>query len=210
MLNHVEYPSSVKEGTETPGAFDQNGQRFYVLDRLQEQASRIRYLLDTTVFFRDQLEACQAAGNAEAAQSTYLSLSSGRIGIANGVRSLKPLLLELEHPAASICEALVDQISSFELMTRDYPKQDRGFIHTCEWEELTLPVNELTADPPKDMRKAKNYLRLLQEGTADFPPLVCVNRMVIDGQHRFWAYRQAGFQQVKVYQNKPWAMPAAA
>lgn len=91
-----------------------------------------------------------------------------------------------------------------------YPKQDRGFIHTCEWEELTLPVNELTADPPKDMRKAKNYLRLLQEGTADFPPLVCVNRMVIDGQHRFWAYRQAGFQQVKVYQNKPWAMPAAA
>lgn len=403
MLNYVEYPSSVKEGTETPGAFDQNGQRFYVLDRLQEQVSRIRYLLDTTVFFRNQLETCQAAGNAEAAQSAYLSLSSGRIGIANGVRSLKPLLLELEHPAASICEALVNQISSFELMTRDYskfsggisrfldalpsyhiqglqvrlddeknperkyrwlasrgrphgvrcpawihvtgnpsattayltegglkgdvasfldddalflcfagvtavkhledtlrqmeqiqevvitldmdklmnwrvqnaltkiialvrsirgikirvmnwnmtfkgiddfylarnyaakqgvnildmssnfitiyledlwkreyPKQDRGFIHTCEWEELTLPVNELTADPPKDMRKAKNYLRLLQEGTADFPPLVCVNRMVIDGQHRFWAYRQAGFQQVKVYQNKPWAMPAAA
>ena len=55
MLNHVEYPSSVKEGTETPGAFDQNGQRFYVLDRLQEQASRIRYLLDTAVFFRNQL-----------------------------------------------------------------------------------------------------------------------------------------------------------
>ena len=50
MLNYVEYPSSVKEGTETPGAFDQNGQRFYVLDRLQEQVSRIRYLLDTTVF----------------------------------------------------------------------------------------------------------------------------------------------------------------
>ena len=85
MLNYVEYPSSVKEGTETPGAFDQNGQRFYVLDRLQEQVSRIRYLLDTTVFFRNQLETCQAAGNAEAAQSAYLSLSSGRIGIANGV-----------------------------------------------------------------------------------------------------------------------------
>ena len=403
MLNHVEDSSSVKESTETPEGFDQNGQRFYVLDRLQEQATRIRYLLDTTVFFRNQLETCQAAGNAEAAQSAYLSLSSGRLGIANGVRSLKPILLELEHPAASLCEALVNQISSFELMTRDYskfsgvisrfldalpsyhiqglqvrlddeknperkyrwlasrgrphgvrcpawihvtgntrattayltegglkgdvasfldddalflcfagvtavkhledtlrqmeqiqevvitldmdklmnwrvqnaltkiialvrsirgikirvmnwnmtfkgiddfylarnyaakqgvnildmrsnfitiyledlwkreyPQQDRGFIHTCEWEELTLPVNELTAEPPKDMRKARNYLRLLQEGAADFPPLVCVNRMVIDGQHRFWAYRQAGCQQVKVYQNKPWAMPAAA
>ena len=111
---------------------------------------------------------------------------------------------------------ILDMSSNFitiyleDLWKREYPKQDRGFIHTCEWEELTLPVNELTADPPKDMRKAKNYLRLLQEGTADFPPLVCVNRMVIDGQHRFWAYRQAGFQQVKDYQNKPWAMPAAA
>ena len=72
MLNYVEYPSSVKEGTETPGAFDQNGQRFYVLDRLQEQVSRIRYLLDTTVFFRNQLETCQAAGNAEAAQSALV------------------------------------------------------------------------------------------------------------------------------------------
>ncbi len=135
MLNHVEYPSSVKEGTETPGAFDQNGQRFYVLDRLQEQASRIRYLLDTAVFFRNQLETCQAAGNAEAAQSAYLSLSSGRIGIANGVRSLKPLLLELEHPAASICEALVDQISSFELMTRDYSKFSGGISRFLD----TLP-----------------------------------------------------------------------
>ena len=92
---------------------------------------------------------------------------------------------------------ILDMSSNFitiyleDLWKREYPKQDRGFIHTCEWEELTLPVNELTADPPKDMRKAKNYLRLLQEGTADFPPLVCVNRMVIDGQHRFWAYRPA-------------------
>ena len=105
---------------------------------------------------------------------------------------------------------ILDMSSNFitiyleDLWKREYPQQDRGFIHTCEWEELTLPVNELTADPPKDMRKAKNYLRLLQEGAADFPPLVCVNRMVIDGQHRFWAYRQAGCQ------NKPWAMPAAA
>ena len=89
MLNHVEDSSSVKGSTETPEGFDQNGQRFYVLDRLQEQATRIRYLLDTTVFFRNQLETCQAAGNAEAAQSAYLSLSSGRLGIANGVRSLK-------------------------------------------------------------------------------------------------------------------------
>lgn len=162
MLNHVEYPSSVKEGTETPGAFDQNGQRFYVLDRLQEQVSRIRYLLDTTVFFRNQLETCQAAGNAEAAQSTYLSLSSGRIGIANGVRSLKPLLLELEHPAASICEALVDQISSFELMTRDYSKYryfDPQWTDACPFysAHVTAPATDFNGG---DVNVAKNAGRI--------------------------------------------------
>ena len=72
MLNHVEYPSSVKEGTETPGAFDQNGQRFYVLDRPPEQASRLCYYLDTTVLFRDPLDARQPACNADAAHSTSL------------------------------------------------------------------------------------------------------------------------------------------
>ena len=34
--------------------------------------------------------------------------------------------------------------------------------------------------------------------------------MVIDGQHRFWAYQMAGYTTVKIYQNKPWVMPAAA
>ena len=47
-------------------------------------------------------------------------------------------------------------------------------------------------------------------GHTEFPPLVCINRMVIDGQHRFWACQQLGYQTIKIYQNVPWAMPAAA
>ena len=39
---------------------------------------------------------------------------------------------------------------------------------------------------------------------------LCINRMVIDGQHRFWAYRQLGYQTVRIYQNVPWVMPSAA
>lgn len=54
------------------------------------------------------------------------------------------------------------------------------------------------------------YLSLLRSGNVDFPPLVSVNGVVIDGLHRFWAYQQMGYQTVTVYQNKPWAMPAAA
>ena len=73
-----------------------------------------------------------------------------------------------------------------------------------------ISLDLLTADPPEDMKKARYYLELLQKGRVRFPPLVCVNRRVIDGAHRLWAYRQLGLRQANVYQNKPWAMPAAA
>jgi DNA primase len=111
---------------------------------------------------------------------------------------------------------ILDMTSNFitvrlnDLWRSEYPKQDRGFIHTCEWEELTVPMSELEADAPADMDKAWRYLQLMQEGHTEFPPLVCVNGTVIDGLHRFWAYQQMGYQQVTIYQNKPWAMPAAA
>lgn len=97
-----------------------------------------------------------------------------------------------------------------DLWKKEYPKQDRGFIHTCEWEELTVPLNTLESDPPRDKQKAEQYKQLLVAGQVDFPPLVCINRMVIDGQHRFWAYKQLGYQTVRIYQNVPWVMPAAA
>ena len=97
-----------------------------------------------------------------------------------------------------------------ELWTKEYPRQDRGFIHTCEWEELTVPLSSLDCDPPGNIEKAERYKQLLLAGQAYFPPLVCINRMVIDGQHRFWAYQQLGYQEVKIYQNVPWVMPAAA
>lgn len=111
---------------------------------------------------------------------------------------------------------ILDMTSNFitirleNLWKQEYPEQDRGFIHACEWEELTVPLEKLTADKPSDMKKARQYLALLRNGQAEFPPLVCVNNMVIDGLHRFWAYQQMGYQQVTIYQNKPWVMPMAA
>lgn len=118
--------------------------------------------------------------------------------------------------AASKGVNILDMTSNFitirleELWKQEYPEQDRGFIHACEWEELTVPMEDLTAGKPKDMKKARQYLALLRAGQTEFPPLVCVNHMVIDGLHRFWAYHQMGYRQVTIYQNKPWAMPAAA
>ena len=118
--------------------------------------------------------------------------------------------------ASSKSVNILDMTSNFitirleELWKRERPRQDRGFIRACEWEEVTISLDQLAADPPKDMKKARHYLELLQKGRVQFPPLVCVNHKVIDGAHRFWAYRQLGFRQAAVYQNKPWAMPAAA
>ncbi|MCI8538253.1 MAG: hypothetical protein HFF18_06265 [Oscillospiraceae bacterium] len=97
-----------------------------------------------------------------------------------------------------------------ELWKREYPRQDRGFIHTCEWEELTVPISTLSCEAPEDLEKAEGYLRLLQEGQPAFSPLVCVNRTVIDGRCRFWACQQLGYQEVTIYQNVPWVLPAAA
>lgn len=118
--------------------------------------------------------------------------------------------------AASKGVNILDMRSNFisryldDLWRREYPNQDRGFIHTCEWGELTVPLEKLKCGLPQDMDKAERYKQLLLDGQAGFPPLVCINRTVIDGQHRFWAYRQLGYEAVKIYQNVPWALPAAA
>lgn len=61
----------------------------------------------------------------------------------------------------------------------------------------------LCGDRPCNIKKAKRYLFLLREGIVIFPPLVCINGQVIDGLHRFWAYREAGFEVVRTYQNIP-------
>lgn len=103
--------------------------------------------------------------------------------------------------------AITDYLAA--LWKKEYPKQDGGFIRTCEWEELRVPLSGLQCDPPRDEVKARRYLKLVRERTM-FPPLVCVNGEVIDGQHRFWAYAQAGVETVTIYQNKPWVLPAAA
>ena len=41
-------------------------------------------------------------------------------------------------------------------------------------------------------------------------PLVCINGTVIEGQERCRILRAAGRETVRIYQNKPWVMPAAA
>lgn len=96
-----------------------------------------------------------------------------------------------------------------QLWKREYPEQGLGLITSCQWETHRVPLKSLRCDPPRDMAKARRYYKALAAGQADFPPLVCINGMVIDGQHRFWAYRKFGTQMVSIIQNKPWELHMA-
>ena len=149
---------------------------------------------------------------------TVQSIPNLRVRLMNWNMTFKGVddFYKARNEAASKGVNILDMTSNFitmrleSLWKQEYPEQDRGFIHTCEWEELTVPIDQLTAGKPADMKKAQYYLKLLWAGKVDFPPLVSVNGVVIDGLHRFWAYQQMGYQTVTVYQNKPWAMPTAA
>ncbi len=118
--------------------------------------------------------------------------------------------------AASKGVNILDMTSNFitryldDLWKKEYPRQDRGFIHACEWEELTVPLDKLKCDLPNDQEEVERIKQQLLSGQSDFPPLVCVNRTVIEGKHLFWAYWELEYQEIRIYQNVPWAMPAAA
>ena len=73
-----------------------------------------------------------------------------------------------------------------------------------------MPLYQLKCELPEDEEKVEQYKQMLLDGQVDFPPLVCVNRTVIDGRYRFYAYLDLGYEEVKIYQNVPWALPAAA
>ena len=96
------------------------------------------------------------------------------------------------------------------LWEREHPGEDRGFIHACEWEERTVLMEELECSEPENPEQTGECLRLLLENPSEHTPLVCVNRVVIHGQQRYWAYKRLGYQEVQVYQNVPWALPAAS
>ena len=108
-------------------------------------------------------------------------------------------------------EAQKNNITSYiqALWNKEYPKQDANWIGSCEWVETVKPLSELQFQEPKDIGKAKQYKAKIDAGVV-FPPVICVNGVVIDGLHRCWAYSQTGKEHVHVYQNKPFALQRAA
>jgi hypothetical protein len=91
------------------------------------------------------------------------------------------------------------------LWKKEYPKQSRGWIDSCEWIETVRPLRELRFQPPKNIAKAKLYKKRVDAGMI-FPPVICINDTVIDGLHRCWAYSRSDKEYVHIYQNKPFLL----
>lgn len=99
-------------------------------------------------------------------------------------------------------ELIKDYIKN--LWKKEYPEQNPNYLLRIEWEEKLIPINEITCNlSPKNMKKAKKYAKLIKEGIFNFSPIICINNEIIDGYHRFWAYKQNNFQYVKIYVNIP-------
>lgn len=90
-----------------------------------------------------------------------------------------------------------------KLWEKEYPDQGLGLIRAYDWEEALVPIGLLSAGPPRDLKKAKRYLKLMQTKAVEFPPIVSLNGIVVDGLHRYWAMCRAGFIMVQIYHNVP-------
>lgn len=90
-----------------------------------------------------------------------------------------------------------------KLWKKEYSNQG-SISNVCEWEEVLIPIDELlVVGEPSNKAKAKKYSKLVQSGNFNFPPLICINNQIVDGYHRYWAYKNNNFQFIKVYRNIP-------
>lgn len=90
-----------------------------------------------------------------------------------------------------------------KLWKKEYPQQG-SIANCCEWEEKIVPIDAIICDGrPQNIRKAKKYAKMVKEGCFNFAPIICINDQVIDGYHRFWAYKENNFEFVKIYSNIP-------
>lgn len=80
---------------------------------------------------------------------TVQSIPNLRVRLMNWNMTFKGVddFYKARNEAASKGVNILDMTSNFitmrleSLWKQEYPEQDRGFIHTCEWEELTVPIN---------------------------------------------------------------------
>lgn len=123
--------------TEQPAA---TSQRFYALEQLADRAQTIRLIVDALQVYREQIDQQLAEGEKAKAYDIYQVLERQRDALVELLRSVRPFLLELEHPLSAAVENLANQVAAFQLMTRDYSKLTAVIKHFSD----SLPNNQTT------------------------------------------------------------------
>lgn len=82
------------------------------------------------------------------------------------------------------------------LWRREYPRQSTRIIDLFSWELDLIPVMSIKTFRPRNIKKAKKYSDLIEQGE-EFPPVVVIRSRrdnksykIIDGYHRMWAYKK--------------------
>ena len=88
-----------------------------------------------------------------------------------------------------------------ELWRSEYPSQ--GCLPAYySWKLKRMPLLEIVYGNPAGISREKvnNFIQLIQSG-AVLQPLVCFNGELIDGYHRYHAYKKCGIVEADVYIN---------
>lgn len=95
------------------------------------------------------------------------------------------------------------------VMRRDYPSLPEAWADAYNWRPARVKVDSIQAGRRPSKRNPDKLEALLEaiEAGEELPPLIVVEegdeRQMVDGYHRWWAYREAGREYVEVYLGEP-------
>lgn len=96
-----------------------------------------------------------------------------------------------------------------EVMQRDYPQLPESWADAYNWRLSRVKLDSIQAGRRPSKRnpdKLKALLQAIEDGE-ELPPLIVVEegdaRQMVDGYHRWWAYREAVREVVEVYLGEP-------
>jgi hypothetical protein len=102
-----------------------------------------------------------------------------------------------------------DAIKSYlcGLWNYEYPKQ--GCLPSCyTWVRKTVTLSQIVCDKPHSklsQKKVNSFIELINSDIS-LPPLVCLNGELLDGFHRYQAYKKCGRNDgVDIYINSEYA-----
>ena len=89
-----------------------------------------------------------------------------------------------------------------DIWKHEYPEQ--GCLPCYySWEKVCISLSDVKYGTPTKISqdKIKEFIAIIKSGK-QFPPLICFNGELIDGYHRYHAYKKLGItKNIEIYRN---------